>query len=306
MLRHPRHDMEAGMAGLGQRLLGAALVGTGQGILQNAKQKRENTLLGLRRQWQTEDRAAAADLTREGWGRADERARMAADRADARAEAGQPLVPVTGDDNVTRYVPKSEAAGGRVPSKPRDRTAEPLEEVVGPDGNPVLVPRSKAAGMTPYHKPSKDAKPSRLYEETDPTTGLPTGRFLTREQAIGKGAEMDAQARSAEVDAAVADASSWWPEWLGGKRDATDAEIARAYDIARANPEMTGKEALMRSMGMGGRGDEPGQGGEMAPTGQGTDANPYEITTQAHADWLKANARPGTTYRHNGKTYRVK
>lgn len=311
------------MPGLGQRLLGAALVGTGQGILHQAKTKREDTLLNLRRKWQVEDREAGQDFTREGWGRqdtraaaarehsaamtregwdrADARAQTAAERADARAEASQPLIPVVGDDGVTRYVPRSEAAGGRVPGKPKG--TEPLQEIVGPDGNPVLVPRSQAVGKTPY---KSTGKPERLYEEMDPATGLPTGRHLTREQALAKGSEMDTRARAAEVDAAVEDAGSWWPEWLGGKRDPSDEEVTRAYTIARDNPRMTGKEALMRAMGMGGRGDEPGQGGEDMPTGSGTDADPYDVTTQAHADWLKKNARPGTTYRHNGKTYRVK
>ena len=293
------------MPGLGQRLLGAALAGTGQGILQNAKQKRENTLIGLRRQWQVQDREASAGLTREGWDRADARAGTSADRADARAD--QALVPIIGDDGSTRYARRGEAVGGRVPGKARDRSGEPLEEIVGPDGKPVLVPRSQAAGKTPYHKPpGSSGKPPRLYEEKDPATGLPTGRHLTREQAIAKGQEMDTRARASEVDEAADDMTGWWPEFLGGKRDPTDEERTRAYDIARNNPQMTGKEALMRAMGMGGRGDEPGQGGEAEPAGAGTDAEPYEVTTQAHADWLKQNARPGTTYRYNGKTYRVR
>ena len=121
------------MPGLGQRLLGATVRGAGLGIVEEAKQRREDTLLALRRKWQVEDREAAADLTRKGWDRADARAaagrehqgtltREGWDRADARADAsrehtGRPLVPVLDDDGSTIYVPQGEAAGRRVPPK---------------------------------------------------------------------------------------------------------------------------------------------------------------------------------------------
>ena len=76
------------MAGLGRRLLGAALVGYGTGIVELAKSKRQDALLKLRRKWQKEDQAASTALTCEGWERADERAADAR-AADARAAEGR-------------------------------------------------------------------------------------------------------------------------------------------------------------------------------------------------------------------------
>ena len=59
-------------------MAGASLAGLGAGIVQQAAQTREETMLRLRRRWQSEDRAAQAALTREGWDRADERAAASA------------------------------------------------------------------------------------------------------------------------------------------------------------------------------------------------------------------------------------
>ena len=83
-----------------RRLLGAALAGAGTGIVAQAQAKRQDTLLRLRRQWQKEDQASSAALTREGWDRQDARTaegraatealtREGWERADVRAEEGR-------------------------------------------------------------------------------------------------------------------------------------------------------------------------------------------------------------------------
>ena len=119
------------MAGLGQRLLGAGLAGLGAGIVQQAATARKETLMRLQKKWaderdasarehdvsmfdrrrdaSVEDRDASADLTREGW-----------DRADARAgPAGSSrLVTVRGKDGKPRFVPESQAAGAEAWQKP--------------------------------------------------------------------------------------------------------------------------------------------------------------------------------------------
>ena len=93
------------MPGLGQRLLGAAVAGAGATIVENARNRREETLLRLRRQWQVQDRADAAALTREGWDRAD--ARAAEGRAHDLAIAGAKAAAPGNFHNL--YDPKTEA-----------------------------------------------------------------------------------------------------------------------------------------------------------------------------------------------------
>ena len=121
------------MAGLGQRLLGAGLAGLGAGIVQQAATARKETLMRLQKKWaderdasarehdvsmfdrrrdaQVEDRDASADLTREGWKRAD-------DRASASASGSSRLVTVRGKDGKPRFVPESQAAGAEAWQKP--------------------------------------------------------------------------------------------------------------------------------------------------------------------------------------------
>ena len=134
------------MAGLGQRLLGAGLAGLGSGIVQQAAAARQEALMRLQKKWADErdaaarkhdvsmfdrrrdagvaDRDAAADLTREGWTRTDDRAEAAADltregwtRADERA--GRSLIPALNDAGQSVFTPQSEAAGMLTPQQPR-------------------------------------------------------------------------------------------------------------------------------------------------------------------------------------------
>lgn len=147
------------MAGLGRRLLGAALVGAGAGIVEQARNRREDTLIELRRKYQVADRDFNADLTREGWDRADER-------------TGRNLVPVQNDAGETVYMPQSEAKGRRVGRT--SKTAEPLAKVRGPDGKPIFVPRSQAAGAEPWERPTKKTPPKLTVLSEDPVSGKRT------------------------------------------------------------------------------------------------------------------------------------
>ena len=169
--------------GLG-RIAGAVLQGAGTGILQQAQNRRQDTLLRIRRQWQQEDRAqerawrledrqAAESLTREGW-----------DRADARSASGQPLIPTIDPETGTSvYTPRSDAAGMQVPTSKADRR-DPLTEVVGPDGSTILVPESQAAGMSP---PSKRAGAEQHVTAYDPDLGRDV--IVSRSEAMERGLE---------------------------------------------------------------------------------------------------------------------
>ena len=80
------------MAGLLRRAVGAGLAGLGAGIVQQAAQTREESLMRLRRKWQTEDRDLAhkrsVEAASRSEARADQRARAAHQRTlEARAPA---------------------------------------------------------------------------------------------------------------------------------------------------------------------------------------------------------------------------
>ena len=79
------------MAGLLRRATGAALAGLGAGIVQHAAKTREESLLRLRRRWQTEDSAASDALTREGWDRDDRRAAASRDPTETFETADNPF-----------------------------------------------------------------------------------------------------------------------------------------------------------------------------------------------------------------------
>ena len=164
------------MPGLGTRLLGAALAGYGTGIVSEAKNRRDSTLLNLRCKWQVEDRDTSAALTREGWERADERTDRTIAAADARADAA--VHPFIDEDGVTRYGRHGDVVGERAPTK--TPTSEPLVKVKR-DGKIVWLPRSQARGMAA----PDTGKEERLYPIEDPRTGATIG-YQTREEALGK------------------------------------------------------------------------------------------------------------------------
>ena len=231
------------MAGLGRRLLGATLVGAGAGIVERARQQREDTLIALRRKHQVDDRNFSADLTREGWDRqdarsdrsealtregwdrADARAGRTADRADART--GRDLVPVLNDAGETVYMPRSEAEGQRVPGK---RTAsEPLVKVRGQDGRPIYVPRSQAAGAEPWERPHKETGTKLTLLSEDFQTGKREyGVYDAQKGGIVPVGVVDAQGGIVEDATAQPGDSgpSWferaWSAMFGGDDDGGD------------------------------------------------------------------------------------
>ena len=242
------------MAGLLQRAVGGAMAGAGQGLVANARMLREETLLRIRET------------------NADRRNQRA---INARAEEGR----LTREAGAEQGRLNREAAA--------DARGEALVTVLDEAGNQILVPTSEASGRRVPGKTPKN--PPRLYVlSEDPVTGEKT--YGTREQALGEAGAADAQTRSAEVDAAAEDMSSWWPEWMGGSRNPTDDERTRAYEIARKNPQMTGKEAMMRAMGMGGRGEEPGPGGAAKPTGEAPPKT--SASCRARARWMPPTGPP--------------
>lgn len=200
------------MANLGRRLFGAALAGAGQGIVAQAAQRREEALLAQRRKWQVEDREASAALTREGWDRADTRADMTADRADARAAANAPLLPIVGEGGGAIYATRGDAVGKAVPTKPSTRApARPVEVIDPKTGRTILVPPEQAYGMSP---PSKSKADNKLYVlSEDPMTGART--YGTREDALaaGQGSGEDPKTNEALQARAEAAFDALGPEW---------------------------------------------------------------------------------------------
>lgn len=212
-----------------RRIAGATLAGLGQGIVQQAQAQREESLMRLRRKWQTEDRdradARAADaraaseaLTREGW-----------DRADARAGGDNTLVPTLNDAGETIYTPRSEAAGMRVPgragARPSERqTAKDAEGYLRylDDGSRVFPDAQKAAGA------GRD-KPPPGYRWTQDGTALeaiPGGPAAVKsegldEKAAGRDASAERQAELArthigEIRSMVSD-SPYTTTGVGGR-----------------------------------------------------------------------------------------
>ena len=215
------------MAGLGRRLAGAVLAGTGAGILQNAKQKRENTLLNLRRQWQVEDRQAGQAFQRE----------MAA--------ANQPLVP-TVQDGQTVYTPRNQAAGMPVPSKPR-ATGAPVK-AIGPDGKPMYVTPDQAIGMTPYEakgggdrKMYKDAEGYNRWVDNNERVnpGMVTPKDRERQEAKAKGevaAKKRANIASTQIGAirkAVGDQGFFSPVTGAGGHAMSMMPGSAAHDMSK-------------------------------------------------------------------------
>ena len=265
------------MAGLGRRLLGATLVGAGAGIVERARQQREDTLIALRRKHQVDDRNFSADLTREGWDRSDARADAAADltregwdRSDARADAaadltregwdradaragrtadradartGRDLVPVLNDAGETVYMPRSEAKGRRVPGK--RAASEPLVKVRGEDGKPLYVPRGQAAGREPWERPRQDKGTKLTVLEEDPVTGKRTyGVYDAQKGGIVPVGVVDAQGGIVEDATAQPGESgpSWferaWSAMFGGDEEGGDGDMPpNAPPSARRAPD---------------------------------------------------------------------
>lgn len=280
--------------GLGTKLVGAALVGVGAGFVEQARRTREDALLALRRQWQTEDREASEAMTREGWDRQDARTaagreataaltREGWDRQDARADSAlvPTIDPATGS---AVYTPTSEAAGRGVPGK---KSQERMVAVTDPQtGKAVFVPASMAAGMEPA--PS-DRRPERLYPLEDPMTGAVIG-YQTREEALaGQQAGADGGGESDEATlerAATArknlgpawtETDYWNPavsseKWLGASDEEFDQRLAARI---RQSPNVPDDElARQLAAELTGQQQGGGDGGQApAPTGEQPPAN---------------------------------
>ncbi|MYD99790.1 MAG: hypothetical protein F4Y03_00725 [Alphaproteobacteria bacterium] len=263
--------------------------------MQNAAAIRQETLERMRQQ------------------RADRRHQQTIAAGDRRHQ--QTLDATAGRDRIEVWDPETERnvivsgadAVGREPARPAPGNVSTTTVYDPATGRDVIVPKSQAIGKEPGRGKPKGS--GRLYVlSEDPVTGKRT--YGTAEQALGEGAAAADDARVAAVDAAADDMSSWWPEWMGGKPNPTDDDRLRAYEIARKNPQMDGKEAMMRAMGMGGRGEESGQGGGGTPPdrsgsagdvkqlpGQGTVDSPYQASTQADIELFKRTAPKGAYIR---------
>ena len=265
------------MAGLGRRILGAALAGAGAGIVQQAKQRREDTLLKLRREFLTSERTAgetfrsgeaqtgrdaSSALTGEGWDRADARAQTGREHSTSEREAGQEF---------------------RAGETAAARTTQ--EGIAGA----TMAARRQAAGDKP------------LVASESPMTGERT--YTTAREALSRGQESAAQGESAAIEVEAEKAvesntgyTSSDTDDLGGPRDMYKANyIAVRREMPTASPSEVHAKAKQRTAG-GGR-SNGGGGGVMRSA----------AASDAPAEYPDARQAPdGNWYvQRNGKTFRV-
>jgi len=275
------------MPGLGTRLLGAALAGYGTGIVSQAKSRREETLLNLRRKWQVEDREASAALTREGWGRQDERTDKTIAAADARADktiaaadarADAAVHPYIDDGGITRYGRRGDIVGERAPTKAA--TSEPLVKVKK-DGKTVWLSRSQARGMDA----PETGKEERLYPIEDPRTGAIIG-YQTREEALAKTKGEDTAARNTEAEAEADRIVDDMTGYLSSDEEDLGAPEAEFKPLLIQeminNPNVPGKILAARlKRRLKGQGESDAGGGAPAPAGSAQPPAEYPNARQA-------------------------
>ena len=119
------------MAGLGQRIFGAALVGVGQGMAQAAQQRRQDALMELQRQWRQEDKTRAEEMTQKGWDRADERAEKGYERSEEAQGRAEDLTRAGWDRADARA---DQASAAKPPPKPERLYAIPEDALTGEGG----------------------------------------------------------------------------------------------------------------------------------------------------------------------------
>lgn len=273
------------MAGLGQRLLGGALAGAGQGIVHQANERRERTLALLRE--------AGADRRQQA-GFAARREESAADRA-ARAEEG-------------RLGREARAEEGRLGRASAERIAGTRAQAT----TDAAASRAAAAREKWLNSPRKVGE--TLSPDGSAGYVFKTNREILDDMAQGK---IDG-ARNAlrdEIAATAEDQSSVF-NWFSSKDNATDADIEKAFKLREQNPELTAAEALDRAMGGrftgGGTAPAPDAGARAADggsvaqlPGQGTMEAPYKASTQADIDLFKRSAPKGAYLElPDGKTVR--
>ena len=198
------------MAGLGQRILGGALAGAGTGIIAQAKQRRQDTLLALQRKFQVEDRNYAGALTREGREQSAAMTREGWDRQDARAGDAADLTREGWDRQDRRAMMAAGAAG---PAEKRTTDQKNYEEAVagGYEGSfldyQLATRRAGAASGGPATAP----KGYRNVQQADgtwalePVPGGPADRKLA-EAAEKQAGRDEAKEQRASIVSAHADA----------------------------------------------------------------------------------------------------
>ena len=258
------------MAGLGKKIFGAALQGVGNSMVQQAQQTRQDALLALQREWRDEDREAAADLTREGWGRADERQKKSFTHAETQAEAVR-------THSTSERKARQDYASGEA-DKGRNLSGEPVAPTKEGGG------RSKEGG-------------GRLYKDED-------GGWVNREEALaatrGRAADTRSKDFEEEADRSIKDNTGYLSgdgSDLGGSRDMYRANyIAVRRENPTAAPSEVHAEAKKRTAANGkSRG---GGGGGMlrqasadevkTPPAEAPDAQ----WSEEHGAWFAQRERP--------------
>lgn len=268
--------------GLGRRLAGAVLQGTGAGILQQAHERRQDTLLRIRRQWQKEDRA-------EDRAHAIEDRDYSEDRADKRTAANQPLTTVFNPETGrNEYAQRSDAIGmepGRQPGAKRP-TAK------GADGYLYYTDTRERVfpGVT------KDEEDKLVTVSKDPLTGEIThaleSEVIAGLKGQGGAAPPSPEEEQALMDRAEAAFGNLGPEWnesfdwinpfVDSDEKAAGASkeefVQRLAQLIKQNPTVPDDELARRLAAeltggqQGGQGERGGQ--DQATAAAGEDQQP--------------------------------
>jgi hypothetical protein len=268
---------------LGRRLAGAVLQGAGAGILQQAQQRRQDTLLKIRRQWQQQDRAqarawsvedrqASEALTREGW-----------DRADARAADNQPLATVFNPETGrNEYVQRDDAIGmepGRQGGAKRPTAKGADGYLYYTDTKERVFPGVTKAEEDKLIKSGQDPLTGEItYElESDVIAGLKGAGAAPPPSPEEEEALMDrASAARKRLGPSWTETDYWNPavgseEWLGTGDEEFDQRLAQ---MIRENPNVPDDELARRLAAelTGGQGQQGGEGGQGDGQTAGTEA----------------------------------
>ena len=163
---------------------------------------------------------------------------------------------------------------------------------------------------------SKPGRPVPIQNEMGVVVGYQDPDVAVAEYNATKAKAQGVEIEDA-IDVAADNMDGIMPEFLGGKRSATDAEKSQAYKLMTADASLPATEALRRVM-TGEQGGAPAGGAApvstatastaaaAAPSGDGTTSAPFEVTTEADLAWVRANGKPGTVIRYQGQLKRLK
>lgn len=191
-------------------------------------------------------------------------------------DAGGVIEPVLGPDRVQL---KGVPTGAKATARPSDiRAAEEYASwTAQAEGRPVTADdKRKAFDLIRQAKESPAAKAKLIANYYD---------SMSRDFRDSRSPEEKKKEAETTVD-----------RWLSGDTEPPEAGARQGTGTIEPPPPGTG-EARKPAAPKGKIGEKP--------PGGGTQAAPYQGTTQGHIDWFKATANPGDVITYGGKTYRL-